>query len=66
MESPGDHLDLAGHPSRGEALGVGEILVVEQIIGADADPRRGQPAQIVAAAGNRFLRPNGYAKQAVY
>ena len=32
-----DHFEVARHAGRAEPLGVGEVLVVEQVEGADAD-----------------------------
>ena len=48
-----DHVEVAGHARRPQTIDVGEILVEEQVEGADADPGRRQPAEVLLAGGCR-------------
>jgi len=47
VEDAGNDFDVARHPGLPQALGAGEILVVEQVVGANADPCWRQPAEII-------------------
>ncbi|CFE35793.1 Uncharacterised protein [Mycobacterium tuberculosis] len=44
MEGAFDYFYLAWHPGCCQTFGIGQILVVEQVVGADADPCRRQPS----------------------
>jgi len=55
VEGAWNDFDTARHPRVGQPFRVGQIFVVEQVVGADADPRRRQPAEVVPARGNCHL-----------
>jgi hypothetical protein len=48
VEDTGHHFDFARHPGADQAFGIGEILVMEQVMSADANPRRRKPAEVVS------------------
>jgi predicted amidohydrolase YtcJ len=52
VERAVDHLDVAADARIAEPVGVLEVLVVEQVQRADADPRRWQSAEVVTARGH--------------
>ena len=56
MEGAGDHFDFARHAGVLQSFGVREILIVKQVVGADADPCRRQPAQVVLPGRDGDLR----------
>ena len=56
VECAVDHHDLARHAGGPQPLGVGEVLVVEEVECPDADPRRRQPGEVGAARGYGDIR----------
>ena len=58
VEGARNDLDVARHASRW-SFGVGQVFVVEQVVGAHADPRR--PAARLGRRGARGRRPRGSA-----
>ena len=55
VERAGDDVDLAGHPGVSQPLRVGEVFVVEQVEGADADPCRWEAGQIGSSRRHRLI-----------
>ncbi|KQW16239.1 hypothetical protein ASD08_24730 [Streptomyces sp. Root369] len=53
MESAGDDVEFAGDAAVTEPARVLDVLVVEEVEGADADPGRGKTGEILAAGGGR-------------
>ncbi len=56
-----DHHQLTSNAAPLQPVGIGDVLLIEQIERADADPRRRQPGQVFAPTRNGIGRRLGLA-----